>query len=168
MKRWLPFPLLWLLLLLLWLLLNTTLWSGHVLLGSVLAAGACLAYRRLQSPRTAASTRDLLHRAITATALLWDVTHDIVRSNLAVGRIILFRGTRNQVAGFLEIPLELRDHLGLALLACIITATPGTAWARYEGDRSVLTLHILDLVDEESWIATIKGRYETRLIEILE
>ena len=30
------------------------------------------------------------------------------------------------------IPLELRDPGGLAALACIITATPGHAWARYD------------------------------------
>lgn len=169
MKRWLPFPVLWLLLVLLWLLLHTTPWIGHVLLGGVLAAGACLALRRLQSPRPGATSgRSTLHRAVAATALAMHVAIDIVRSNIAVARIILYRGTRNQIAGFLEIPLVLRDPLGLALLSCIITATPGTAWARYEGERGVLTLHILDLVDEESWIATIKGRYESRLIEIFE
>jgi multicomponent K+:H+ antiporter subunit E len=169
MKRWLPFPLLWLLLLLLWLLLNQTLWVGHVLLGGVLAAGACHALRRLRTPREGGASAPLiLRRAGAAATLSWHVAVDIVRSNIAVARIVLHRGTRKQTAGFLEIPLALHDPLGLALLACIITATPGTAWARYEGDRGVLTLHILDLVDEEFWIATIKGRYESRLIEIFE
>ena len=52
MIGWLPFPLLWLSLIGLWLLLNQTLWIGHVLLGSGLAAVTCLAYRKLQAPRT--------------------------------------------------------------------------------------------------------------------
>jgi multicomponent K+:H+ antiporter subunit E len=169
MIRWLPFPLLWVSLIGLWLLLNQTLWIGHVLLGSGLAAGACLAYRKLQTPRTRNANRgSRLRRAMAAAELARHVAIDIVRSNIAVGRIILHRGTRHQTAGFLEIPLALRDPLGLALLACIITATPGTAWARYEAQRGVLTLHILDLIDEEAWIATIKGRYESRLMEILE
>ena len=55
---------------------------------------------------------------------------------------------------------------GLAALACIITACPGTTWARYDSTANVLTMHILDLVDEQAWIETIKQRYERRLLEI--
>jgi multicomponent K+:H+ antiporter subunit E len=29
-------------------------------------------------------------------------------------------------------------------------------------------MHILDLVDEATWIATIQSRYERRLLEIFE
>jgi multicomponent K+:H+ antiporter subunit E len=67
-----------------------------------------------------------------------------------------------------QIPLELRHPAALAALACIITATPGTAWARYDSVRGVLTMHILDLIDDETWIRTIKERYERRLLEIFE
>jgi multicomponent K+:H+ antiporter subunit E len=169
MKLWLPFPLLWLALVALWLLLNQTLWIGHVLLGAVLAFAACLALRRLQAPR--ASTQQSaggLRRAGVAVLLLGHVAIDIVRSNIAVARIVLHPGTRDRTAGFLDIPLALRDPAGLAVLACIITATPGTAWARHDAERGVLTLHILDLVDDAAWIRTIKGRYERRLLEIFE
>ena len=169
MKRWLSFPLLWLSLLVLWLLLNQSVWIGHILLGGVLATGACLAYQRLQAPRTSSASRGGgLRRAIAAAALAWHVAIDIVRSNIAVARIVLHPRERNRTAGFLEIPLALRDPLGLSLLACIITATPGTAWARYQADCGILTLHILDLIDEEAWIAVIKGRYERRLMEMFE
>jgi multicomponent K+:H+ antiporter subunit E len=52
------------------------------------------------------------------------------------------------------------------VLACIITATPGTSWAGYDSSSGRLTMHILDLVAEETWIRTIKERYERRLLEI--
>ena len=91
-----------------------------------------------------------------------------MRSNIAVARIVLHGGRRDRTAGFLDIPLELRDPAGLALLACIVTATPGTAWAGYDAERGVLTLHILDLIDEADWIRIIKGRYESRLMEMFE
>lgn len=52
------------------------------------------------------------------------------------------------------------------MLACIITSTPGTAWARYDSARGVLTIHVLDLIDEQAWLRTIKDRYERRLREI--
>ena len=65
-------------------------------------------------------------------------------------------------SGFLEIPLDLRDDHGLAVLACIVTSTPGTVWAGLSPDRATLTLHVLDLRDEDAWIRTIKQRYERR------
>lgn len=30
----------------------------------------------------------------------------------------------------------------------------------------MLTIHVLDLIDESEWIRTIKGRYESLLLEI--
>ena len=162
MKRWLPFPLLWVLLVALWLVLNETLAPGQVILGAIVAFGAVLGLRALQAPQV----RPRPARA--ALELSWLVLADVVRSNIAVARIVLHPGTRDQTSGFVRIPLELRNPVGLAALACIITATPGTAWARYDSTRSVLIMHILDLVDEETWIHTIKGRYERRLLEIFQ
>lgn len=162
MRRLLPFPLLTLLLLAMWLLLNETLAIEHVFIGALLAVGAALAYRRLQQP----FARGWRVKAVLelSGAVVWD----IVRSNIAVARIILGLGARSTTSGFLEIPLSLRHPAGLAVLACIITATPGTAWTEYDSTRGILTLHILDLVDEAAWIETIKSRYERRLREIFE
>jgi multicomponent K+:H+ antiporter subunit E len=71
-----------------------------------------------------------------------------------------------QKSGFIEVPLDLRNPYGLAALACIITATPGTLWVGFDRKRGLLTMHILDLIDDETWIRTIKGRYEQPLLEI--
>jgi multicomponent K+:H+ antiporter subunit E len=68
----------------------------------------------------------------------------------------------------MKIPLDLRDPYGLAALACIITATPGTVWAGLSPDGGTLTIHVLDLQDEEAWVRIIKQRYERRLMEIFE
>ena len=40
-------------------------------------------------------------------------------------------GNNRRVSGFMTIPLELRSPMGLAILALILTATPGTAWLDY-------------------------------------
>jgi multicomponent K+:H+ antiporter subunit E len=72
------------------------------------------------------------------------------------------------MSGFMDIPLELRAPYGLATLAIIITSTPGTLWVNFDSAKGVLTIHVLDLVDETAWIATIKQRYERRLMEIFE
>ena len=62
----------------------------------------------------------------------------------------------------------MRDPYGLAALACIITATPGTLWVKYNSADNTMLLHVLDLIDEEEWVRIIKGRYEKRLMEIFE
>jgi multicomponent K+:H+ antiporter subunit E len=169
MKRWLPHPLLFVLMLAMWLLLNQSLAPGDVVLGALLAFGAGRAFGSLQVSRDAGRIPvGPVRRMITAASLAWLVLVDIVHSNIGVARIVVHPGTRNQTSGFLEIPLDLRHPTGLAALACIITATPGTAWARYDSARGILTMHILDLLDEAAWIRIIKNRYERRLLEIFE
>ena len=162
MKRRLPFPLLWVLLVAMWLVLNETLAIAHLLLGAGVALTGVLALHVVQDSGTG------LRRPRVAAELVWLVLTDVVRSNVAVGRIVIQGGAREQTQGFLDIPLALRNPVGLAALACIITATPGTAWAGYNPSSGVLTMHILDLVDEETWVRTIKDRYERRLMEVFE
>lgn len=142
-----------------WLLLNQTVSPGQFALGlalSVLLAWVGSALRALQAP---------LRRADRLAALLFVVLWEIVRSNFAVARIVLGLGPRELRSDFLEIPLDLRDDHGLAILACIVTATPGTVWAELSPDRATLRLHVLDLRDEAEAIRTIKERFERPLIE---
>ncbi|WP_122465657.1 Na+/H+ antiporter subunit E [Brevundimonas lutea] len=96
------------------------------------------------------------------------VLADIVRSNGAVAQILLDRRGRDRVSGFLHIPLQLKHPYGLAVLAIILTSTPGTLWVEYDRGSGRLLLHVLDLVDEERWVALVKGRYETLLLRIFE
>jgi multicomponent K+:H+ antiporter subunit E len=73
-----------------------------------------------------------------------------------------------RVSGFVRIPLELRDRYGLATLAIILTATPGTLWVQFDAATGTLLLHVFDLLDEEEWRHLVKDRYERRLKEIFE
>jgi multicomponent K+:H+ antiporter subunit E len=159
MIRLLRFPLATGGLLLLWLVLNQSLSLGHVLLGLVVAAVGACTLRTLQVP----PGRIQRPAAIVRLAAL--VLADIVRSNIAVARIVL-GGRRGMTSGFVQIPLELRHPYGLATLACIITATPGTLWVGLDEAEGILTIHVLDLIDNDAWIRTIKGRYERSLLEI--
>jgi multicomponent K+:H+ antiporter subunit E len=161
MIRWWPFPLLSAGLLAMWLLLNLSLSVGQVLLGAVLALLGGLALALLEP----AKARIRRPRAIIQLAGI--VLVDIVRSNIAVARIIL-GARRDQHSGFIHIPLELRDRYGLATLACIVTATPGTLWVSLDAENRVVMIHVLDLVDEDAWIRLIKHRYERLLREIFE
>ena len=66
------------------------------------------------------------------------------------------------------IPLQLKDPYGLAILACIITATPGTIWMSYRPADGQLLIHVFDLIDETEWVRTVTQRYEAPLREIFE
>jgi multicomponent K+:H+ antiporter subunit E len=145
-----------------WLLMQQSLAASDILLGVAIAATGTWAYARLRVPaeRPRLRVRPLLELG----ALFID---DVVRSNFAVARIVLGL-RRERTAGFLTLPLELRDPRGLAILACIITGTPGTSWARYDARRNAVTIHVLDLVDEDEWVRGFKARYERRLLEIFE
>jgi multicomponent K+:H+ antiporter subunit E len=146
-----------------WLLLNNSVAPGHLLLGAALAFFIARASHRMRplQPRVRR-----VHRAIP---LAGAVLLDIVRSNIAVARIVLgVTGSRKPTPGFIGVPLELRDPHGLAILAMILTATPGTVWVDLNADSSKLTLHVLDLQDEVQWVRTIKQRYERPLMEIFE
>lgn len=98
--------------------------------------------------------------------LLGRVLSDVVRSNVAVGLIILGGRRRARVSGFMVVPLEMRNRYGLAVLAIIITSTPGTLWVQYDAGAGRLLLHVLDLVDQDEWVRLIKQRYEALLMEI--
>lgn len=162
MTRWLPYPLLAFGLLVLWLLLHQSVSVGHVLLGTVIAVFASRAMIALRPEKARIRWSWAIPR------LLRIVMADIVRSNIAVGRIVLARHQRKRTSGFIRLPLDMRSPYGLTVLAIIITATPGTLWMQHDSSRAVLLVHVLDLIDEEEWIRLIKSRYERLLMEIFE
>jgi multicomponent K+:H+ antiporter subunit E len=159
MTRWLPHPWFALWLLVAWLLLQQSLSAPTIVLGIVLALAPSWALGKLDLPRVRVRSLG------TLLVLLARVFGDIVRSNIAVARIIVSPRSRIS-SGFVAIPLEMTHPYALALLACIITATPGTIWVSHDSARQVLVIHVLDVVDESVWIANIKRRYEQPLLRI--
>lgn len=159
MTRVLPHPLLTLGLVVMWLLL-TRFSPGHLLLGALIGILAGLAFARIEpeAPRIVA-WRPLLK-------LMGIVSVDIVRSNWAVARLMLTNGRHGaRRSAFVEIPLRLSAPVPLALLAVILTATPGTAWLEHDPETGTLLLHVFDMVDEDEWRMLIRDRYEALLME---
>jgi multicomponent K+:H+ antiporter subunit E len=156
-------PLLTILLLAIWLTVSGELSVGQIAFGAVLSVMLVLGIAQLRP------LRPRLHRLYLAVPLAARVLIDILRSNLGVARIVLGLVRDRQVrSGFLEIPLELTDPHALTILAVIVTSTPGTAWAGISHDGRTLTLHVLDLRDEQATIRLIKQRYEQPLRRIFE
>jgi multicomponent K+:H+ antiporter subunit E len=159
--RILPYPLLTLSLIFFWLTINGFS-TGHLLLGTIVAMLASWAMASLRPPKPRIRNWHLLVK------LMFVVLYDIIRSNITVASIILFRRDRKIRSGFLTLPLELRDPMGLSILAIVLTAAPGSAWLEYNSSQGTLLIHVLDEMNEAYWHNLIKGSYEKLLMEIFE
>ncbi|WP_144635500.1 Na+/H+ antiporter subunit E [Bordetella genomosp. 13] len=147
-------------LLVLWLVLNQSLSAGQVVLGAGLAIWLAWASLRL---RPLGSRPRRLWRLAPLSARM---VLEIVKSNIAVAKLI-WRPGRELTPGFITVPLRLRDPHGLAVLVCCLTYTPGTVVVDLKRGQSV-TLHVLDLQNEEEWVELIQQRYERTLMEVFE
>lgn len=159
MNRWLPHPWIAALLLAAWLLLQQSLALPAIALGILLALGLSWMLGKLGLPRVR------VRAPVTLVRLIVRVFGDIVRSNIAVAMLIV-SGRQRGASGFVTIPLEITSPYAIAMLACIITATPGTIWVSHDSERRLLVIHVLDLTDEGTWIRNIKRCYERPLLRI--
>lgn len=161
MNAILPYPLLTAGLVFTWLALSGFT-PGHVALAVIVSMGASYAMRALgeKSPR--------IRSVLAILKLMGIVFYDVVRSNFAVAHIILSGKRYQRSSGFVSIPLRLTNPSAIAVLAIVLTSTPGTAWLDYNSARSTLLIHVFDLVDEATWIDLIANRYERLLMEIFE
>lgn len=161
MRRWLPNPLVSLVLFAAWLMLSMSLEPAHLLLAAVLAVAVPLATRRL------APSPARIRRPWTAVRLGLVVLSDIVIANIQVALLIL--GPESAIRPrFVWVPLDARDPHAIASLAGIITMTPGTLSSDLSPDRRHLLVHAFNVSDEAALVAQIKSRYEAPLMEIYE
>lgn len=159
-KMLFPYPLFSLGIFGVWLILAGTYSNASFTMAALLAVGAGHIARVLNPvPFHVKSVRSLVR-------LSGIVLYDIVRSNIAVTKIILGNAKTERVSGFVTVPLTMTNPAGLAVLGIIITSTPGTLWVQYDSATGNLLLHILDLVDKEEWVQLIQNRYEHLLMEI--
>lgn len=156
-------------------LLSALLFGASLLLSAsvappalVLAVVAALAAPHIMRALEVEPVR--LKKPLVMLDLALVVARDVVRSNWEVALVVfgLGRSRGRRVAGFVHIPLQMRNRYGLGVLAVVITSTPGTIWVEYEEASGILLLHILDLAEGDDWAERIKGRYERRLMEIFE
>ena len=159
--RWLPRPLLSLLLVAVWLLLQQSIALGDVLVALLIGWTVPQLVRRfLVDPVLPRRPGTALRFALT---VLWD----IVTANITVARIVLTPWSRPQPA-WVVIPLELRDPHAITLLAAVITLTPGTVSCVIDEEGWRIYVHALDCPDPADQAAQIKQRYERPLKEIFE
>lgn len=157
-RRWFPHPVLSLQLGLTWLVLAHSLALVHWLAALLLA----WAVPRLLAPFLGDASR--LHWP-SVLRLVAVVLWDIVVANVTVARLTLGPMRRVRPA-WLRLPLA-TDHPRVnALLASIITMTPGTVSAVIDERRGELLVHALNCDDAAAMVADMKTRYEAALVRV--
>lgn len=159
-----PAPLLTLMLIVIWLVMTQSYTVGNLVLALILGFSIPIFSEKLRPQYVR------VRHPIAIIRLCFIVMVDAWKSNMMVIRILLTPSlTREDTSIFIRIPLDMRDPNGLAVLAMIVTITPGNAWAELSMDRSTLLLHVFDgNIDENEVIQTVKQRYERPLMEIFE
>lgn len=159
--RWLPHPWLSIWLLASWLLMMKSGTLGQILMGSVLAV-VVPAVSRVFWP---AGLDTLRYRAVPGLfgVFLWDL---LVANIVVAVRIVSFWRPLHPV--WVAIPLDLRNPTAVAVLANMISLTPGTVSSQLTADRLELLVHVLDTRDPQAEVNTIKQRYERPLQAIFE
>ncbi|TLF51562.1 Na+/H+ antiporter subunit E [Halomonas urmiana] len=160
-RRWLPLPLLSILLLVVWLLMARSIAPGQILLGGGLALLIPLATYRFWDAQPHVARPGLLLRFVAR------VLGDILIANIQVAWLIINPRQRMRPA-FVVYPLMLEERFTITLLASTISLTPGTVSANLRMDGKSLLIHTLDMEDEDALIETIRERYERPLKEIYE
>ncbi|MDY0137641.1 MAG: Na+/H+ antiporter subunit E [Thiomicrospira sp.] len=158
-RKWLPHPILTLVLWAIWLLLNNTLAPGHVVLGLILALLIPWLTSAFWPEKVCIRAPWTLLKFIAV--VLWD----ILLANLAVAQLILSRNDRLK-PGFFYVELDIQTSVGISLLANTISLTPGTVSCDLSADRRRLLVHALHVEDPQQVIDDIKQRYEKPLMEV--
>ncbi|SHM34145.1 multisubunit potassium/proton antiporter, PhaE subunit [Paracoccus solventivorans] len=159
-RRILPHPLLSLFVALIWMLLVNRFAWGSLLFA--LALGVII-------PIVTASywpDRARIRNPLAIAGYVVIVLHDIIKANIDVAKIVLFKPSRDLQPAWLVVPLEITTPEAIAVLMGTITLTPGTVSCDLAEDGSALLVHALHCPDPESTIDEMKTRYEARLKEI--
>ena len=106
-------------------------------------------------------------RTLAVTSGKGGVGKSNVVANLAVARAVLAPSLPIRPR-FMRVPLDLREPNAAALLAGMVTLTPGTVSVDLDLDAWVLTVHALLADDEAAAVDAIKHRYEARIKEMFQ
>lgn len=161
LQRWLPHPLLTVVLVVMWMALLNDFSSGGLVVGLFLGIVIPIATSHFwpDRPRVRSYARALAFIGL----LIWDV----IVANIQVARLIVFRPVDQLNVRWVAVPIELETPEAITLLSATITMTPGTVASDISADGHSLLVHCLDAPDAVAAVEQMKNRYERRIREIL-
>jgi multicomponent Na+:H+ antiporter subunit E len=132
-----------------------------------LAAGFVIGFLLLLLLRRAVGQTGYFPKVRNAIAFGFHFVWDLLMANLSVARTVLLEPRDKINPAFLAIPLEAKTDAEIAVLANLITLTPGTLSLDVSTDRSVLYIHTLDVEDVDALRVEIKKSLERGLLEVM-
>lgn len=146
---------------LIWAAITGNFTALNLLLGAAVGVGATLLLRHSFG---GAPVLRRLRRILSLTVLfLYELNVSAVRVGLIVLTPDLRSALRPAIVAF---PLTVKSDAEIALLANLITLTPGTLSVDVSDDRSTLYVHVLNLASRERLIADIAGGFERKVQEV--
>ena len=140
-----------------WLVLVGPFTISGFLVGMVLGFGALVV--------AAPEGRRYAERTGSAIALGLFFAWALFEANIRVA-IAVVRSPRLLSPRVLEVPLEPLGDVELAILASLVTLTPGTVSLDVSADRRTLVVHVLHADDADVAIRQIKEGFEARLLRV--
>jgi len=144
-----------------WLVLVGELSAGQIVLAVLLGLLVPIVTRRFRAARPP------VRRVGAALRLAGVFAYDLVAANLSVAGAVLGGMARVQPR-FAQVPLDIDDPVACALLAALVSLTPGTVSVDINASTRLLTVHVLLAADEQALVSQIKTRYEARIKEIFQ
>ena len=108
---------------------------------------------------------DLLRRTVDAAFLAGIFFYELGISSFSVAKAAFAREPLTRSA-IVAVPIELRTDFGIAILANLVTLTPGTCSLHVSDDRRTLYVHALDAISAEDVAISIKTVFESRIARI--
>lgn len=158
LQRWLPHPFIGVACGTIWLMLAQGIDASDLLTAFLLG----LVVPHLVDPFIAKAPKINWFIAIK---LFFVVLWDIIVSNFVVAKLVL-GPKRNLAPKWFRVPLATSNEQVNALLAMIISTTPGTVSAGIDQERGDILVHALNTHNTDTDVQNIKSRYETKLIQI--
>lgn len=144
-----------------WALVTGSLTFINLVLGAIVGTLALLLLRdRLGGP-------PVLSRLARILALALLFIRELLLSAIRVAILALTPNLKAQLTpAIIAFPLAATSDAEIALLANLITLTPGTLSLDVSADRQVLYIHVLSLKDRDSLVRGIGQGFETKVIEV--
>jgi len=106
--------------------------------------------------------RKLIRNPVAYARLTWTFLVALALSAWDVLKTVLARRLDIHPA-IIAFPLALRDDGDIALLANLVSLTPGTTALHVADDRRTLYVHVMNARDADAIIADIRTQFESRI-----
>ncbi len=148
------------------LTLNWILLTGHLTFVNILS-GFMVGHGLLWLLRPVFTSSGYFIKVNRAVGFIFYFFWELFKSNMHVVRLVLFKANKEITPAIIAIPLTAETDAEIALLANLISLTPGTLSLDVSSDRRVLYIHAIDVKDVEKVRLDLKNGLEARLLEVM-